>query len=209
MRDSGFLYNPDRNPYINKISKNAKGFTLEHIVNKRKKTLLEYMRTLHRNIGFFVIGLTLIYSLSGIVLVYRTTDFLKQDTPVQKTIAKNIDSTELAKVLRVKEINIIKTEGNTLFFKAGAAIHNGKYDKATGMISYTEKQLPAILNKLNGLHKASSRDSVHIFSVIYGLLLCFLAVSSFWMIKPGTQLFRKGIYISMAGFVTAIVLLFV
>ena len=182
---------------------------MEHIVNKRKKTLLEYMRTLHRNIGFFVIGLTLIYSLSGIVLVYRTTDFLKQDTPVQKTIAKNIDSTELAKVLRVKEINIIKTEGNTLFFKAGAAIQNGKYDKATGMLSYTEKQLPAILNKLNGLHKASSRDSVHIFSVIYGLLLCFLAVSSFWMIKPGTQLFRKGIYISMAGFVTAIVLLFV
>ena len=182
---------------------------MEPTANKRKKTLLESMRMLHRNIGFFVIGLTLIYSLSGIVLVYRTTDFLKQDTLVQKTIAKNIDSAELAKVLRVKEVNIVKIEGDTLLFQAGASISNGKYDKATGLVSYTEKQLPAILNKLNGLHKASSRDTVHIFSVIYGLLLCFLALSSFWMIKPGTPLFRKGMYYTVAGFVAATIMLFI
>lgn len=179
------------------------------IANKRKKTLLEYMRMLHRNIGFFVIGLTIIYSLSGIVLVYRTTDFLKQDTLVQKTIAKNMEPTVLAQVLRVKEVNIVKTEGDSVSFQAGATIQNGKYDKATGMVSYTEKQLPAILNKLNGLHKASSRDTVHIFSVIYGLLLCFLAVSSFWMIKPGTPLFRKGMYYTVAGFVAATIMLFI
>ena len=181
---------------------------LELIANKRKKTLLEYMRTLHRNIGFFVIGLTIIYSLSGIVLVYRTTDFLKQDTLVQKTIAKNMDPVALAQVLRVKEINVAKIEGDAVSFHAGATIQNGKYDKATGMVSYTEKQLPAILNKLNGLHKASSRDTVHMVSVVYGLLLCFLAVSSFWMIKPGTQMFRKGITLSVAGGVAAIILLF-
>jgi len=174
---------------------------------KEKKTLQEYIRMLHRNIGFFVIGLTIIYSLSGIVLVYRTTDFLKQDTLVQKTISKNINSTELAKALKVREINIVKSEGDLVYFRAGDNIKNGKYDKTTGMVSYTEKQLPTLLNKLNERHKASSRNTVHLFSVVYGVLLFFLAVSSFWMYKPGTKMFCQGIYISLAGFLVAILML--
>ncbi|MHC1760028.1 MAG: hypothetical protein AB9917_11025 [Negativicutes bacterium] len=174
---------------------------------KEKKTLQEYIRMLHRNIGFFVIGLTMIYSLSGIVLVYRTTDFLKQDTWVQKTISKDITSAELSKTLRVREINIVKSEGNIVYFRAGDNIKNGKYDKATGMVSYTEKKLPALLNKFNELHKASSRNSAHLFSVVYGILLFFLAVSSFWMYKPGTKMFRQGIYIALAGFLAALLML--
>lgn len=174
---------------------------------KRKKTLLEYMRMLHRNIGFFVIGLTIIYSLSGIVLVYRTTGFLKQDTVVQKTVSKNIDAAELTRTLKVREVNIEKAEGNVVYFRVGDSIKNGKYDKATGIVSYSEKQLPAILNKFNELHKASSRDSVHLFAVVYGILLFFLAVSSFWMYKPGTKMFRQGIYISFAGFLAALLML--
>jgi len=174
---------------------------------KEKKTLQEYIRMLHRNIGFFVIGLTIIYSLSGILLVYRTTDFLKQDTLVQKTISKNIPSAELSKALKVREINIVKSEGDIVYFRAGDNIKNGKYDKATGMVSYTEKQLPTLLNKLNERHKASSRNTVHLFSVVYGILLLFLAVSSFWMYKPGTKMFRQGIYIALAGFLAAIIML--
>ncbi len=173
---------------------------------KKKKTLQAYIRMLHRNIGFFVIGLTIIYSLSGIVLVYRTTDFLKQDAWVQKTISKNITSAELSKTLKVREIKIEKSEGDIVFFRAGDNIKNGKYDKATGMVSYTEKKLPAFLNKLNELHKASSRNTVHLFSVFYGILLFFLAVSSFWMYKPGTKMFRQGIYIALAGFLAALLM---
>ena len=42
---------------------------------KEKKSIHYYMRGLHRDIGFFLIGLTLIYSISGVLLIYRDTDF--------------------------------------------------------------------------------------------------------------------------------------
>jgi len=125
---------------------------------------------------------------------------------VQKTVSKNIDSAELAKTLRVREISIVKSEGGVVYFRAGDTIKNGKYDKATGMVSYMEKQLPALLTKFNELHKASSRNTGHLFSVVYGILLFFLAVSSFWMYKPGTKIFRQGIYISIAGMLAALLM---
>ena len=46
---------------------------------KEKKSVHYYMRSLHRDVGFLVLGFTFIYALSGIVLVYRDTDFLKSE----------------------------------------------------------------------------------------------------------------------------------
>ena len=40
---------------------------------QEKKSINHFVRSLHRDIGFFVIGLTIIYSISGIVLTYRDT----------------------------------------------------------------------------------------------------------------------------------------
>jgi hypothetical protein len=44
------------------------------------------MRDLHNNIGFFIVGLVVIYSLSGIVQTYRDTSFLKHDVKNEKII---------------------------------------------------------------------------------------------------------------------------
>lgn len=49
---------------------------------KEKKSINHYMRSLHRDIGFFVIGLIVIYSISGVVLIYRDTNFLKHDAVI-------------------------------------------------------------------------------------------------------------------------------
>lgn len=45
-------------------------------------TIHYWIRSLHRDIGFFLVGLTLVYVLSGILLIYRDTGFL-QTTPVE------------------------------------------------------------------------------------------------------------------------------
>ncbi len=46
------------------------------ISKKSNKNLRYYMRFLHNNIGFFIVGLVIIYSLSGILQIYRDIDFL-------------------------------------------------------------------------------------------------------------------------------------
>ena len=43
---------------------------------KPAKNMRYYMRFLHNNIGFFIVGLVVIYSLSGILQIYRDTDLL-------------------------------------------------------------------------------------------------------------------------------------
>jgi hypothetical protein len=36
------------------------------------------MRELHRYLGFFLVGIMSVYAISGVVLIFRDTDFLKK-----------------------------------------------------------------------------------------------------------------------------------
>jgi hypothetical protein len=169
---------------------------------KEKKSINYYMRALHRDIGFFVIGLTVIYSLSGILLIYRDTSFFKHEKQIERKLNPGIPESELGMVLHVKDFDVIKTDGDIVYF------HNGTYNKTTGVANYKDKILPAFLDKFNNLHKASNRALVHWFTTIFGILLFFLAISSFWMYKPNTRLFRRGFILTGIGLLAAILLLF-
>jgi len=168
-----------------------------------EKSVASYIRALHRDIGFFVVGLTLVYALSGIVLVYRDTDFLKSNVRTEKTIAANLAPDDLGKTLRIKGLKVSKTEGDVLHFAEGT------YNKATGAVAYQAKRLPGVFEEFIDLHKTVSAKLTHWMGVVYGGLLCFLAVSSFWMCKPGSRTFRRGLYLASAGVaVTVVVLIF-
>jgi len=168
---------------------------------KEGKTIYHYMRLLHRDIGYIVIGLTLIFSISGIVLIYRDTSFLKTEKLVEKTVSPNMEVSELGKVLHLRDIKIQKEEGEIVYF------HNGTYNKATGEVKYLSEELPMVLNKFINVHKSSSRNVLHWFTLIYGVLLLFLTVSSFWMYKPKTKMFIRSIYFAGIGIVIAFIIL--
>lgn len=170
---------------------------------KNKKSFNHYIRALHRDIGFFVIGLTVIFCLSGIVLIFRDTDFLKYEKIVEKQIEPNLESSELGKELRLRNIGDVKVEGEVISFE------NGTYNRTTGKAVYTIKELPSLFHKLNTLHKTSSGNLLHWFSMVYGILLLFLALSSFWMFKPKSKLFNRGILFAGAGLLIAILLLII
>lgn len=38
------------------------------------------MRIIHRYLGFFLAGIMAVYALSGIIMIFRDTDFLKKKT---------------------------------------------------------------------------------------------------------------------------------
>jgi hypothetical protein len=46
-------------------------------------------------------------------------------------------------------------------------------------------------------------------NVFFGIALLFFAVSVFWMFKPKTPIFNKGLYFALGGIVLTVVLLFV
>ncbi len=169
---------------------------------KKAKSSHAFMRSLHRDIGFLVVGFIFIYAISGIVLIYRDTDFLKKEKQIERELSPNLSDSELGMALHSRNFKVLKTEGSVLYFK------NGTYNKETGVVNYSDKALPSFLEKFNGLHKTSSKSVSHWFSIIFGLSLLFLGISSFWMFKPGTSLFRRGILLTGTGFIVAVVLLF-
>ena len=161
------------------------------------------MRIIHRYLGFFLVGIMTVYSLSGIVLIFRDTDFLKNEKQITKQVKPNASPDELGKLIQIRDLKIDKEEGNTLFFK------NGTYDKSTGTATYKVKELPFILDKMTHLHKAKSADKLFVFNIFFGLSLFFFVISSFWMFMPSTDVFKKGMYFTIGGIILTLILLFV
>ncbi|CAN5562447.1 PepSY-associated TM helix domain-containing protein [soil metagenome] len=161
------------------------------------------MRILHRYTGFFLAGIMAVYALSGIVLIFRETDFLKKETKIEKKLDAGIQADELGKQIRVRELKFTKTEGDLQYFEQGT------YNSKTGVANYTSKDLPFVLNKLTQLHKASTKQPLYFFNIFFAVSLLFLVVSSFWMFKPSTKIFKKGMYFTIAGKVLMLILLYV
>jgi hypothetical protein len=167
------------------------------------KNISSKMRIWHRYLGFFLAGIMLVYSLSGIVLIFRNTDFLKKETIITKTIDPNVPKEELGKKLGIKELTVTEEKEGKLYFKEGF------YDSKTGEAQYKSKTLPKFISKMTKLHKANSKDPLFFLNVFFGLSLLFFVVSSFFMFAFKTTPFKKGVYVAIAGFILAMILLFI
>ncbi|SIQ17545.1 hypothetical protein SAMN05880574_10723 [Chryseobacterium sp. RU37D] len=167
------------------------------------KDTRSFMRITHRYLGYFLAGIMAVYSLSGILLIYRDTDFLKNEKKYDKVIDKNLSEKELGKELKIKNLEIEKTEGTMLIFKQGT------YDAATGQAKYSKKELPFVLDKMTKLHKAQSKDTLSPLNAFFGISLFFFVISSFWMFNPKTKAFKRGMIFTIIGITTSIILIFI
>ncbi len=161
------------------------------------------MRVYHRYLGYFLAGIMTVYSLSGIVLIFRDTDFLKSEKQVDKKLKPNLKVEELGKELRMRDLKADKEDSISISFKQGV------YHKESGVANYTVKELPPAIEKLTKLHKANTKDPLFFLNIFFGVSLFFFVVSSFWMFLPKSSIFKKGLYFTLAGIVLTIILLIV
>ncbi|MBP9102731.1 MAG: PepSY domain-containing protein [Chitinophagaceae bacterium] len=168
-----------------------------------KSTMSNTMRIWHRYLGFFLAGIMAVYSISGIVLIFRDTNFLKRETIVEKKLEPEMNAEALGKAIRIKGLKIEAENGDMQTFKGGS------YNKATGEVSYTVKTLPKVIEKLTKLHKASTGQPLWYLNVFFGVSLLFFVISSFYMFLPKTSIFKKGLYFTLAGIVLTLLLLYI
>ena len=161
------------------------------------------MRVLHRYLGFFLTGIMAVYAVSGIVLIFRETDFLKTKIITKEKIEPNIEALNLGKALKMKRYQFEKEEAEVIYFK------NGEYNKTTGIASITKSELPYVLDKMTHLHKANTNDRFFWLNIFFGISLLFFVLSAFWMYMPKTKIFRAGLIYTLAGMILTLVLLFV
>ncbi|NRT12405.1 PepSY domain-containing protein [Flavobacterium sp. 14A] len=168
----------------------------------KKKKSSNLMRIIHRYLGFFLAGIMAVYALSGIILIFRDTDFLKQEKNNVKTIAPNLTGEDLGKALHLRKFKAEREEGDVVFFKEGT------YNKKTGAADYKTTSQPFIIEKMNNMHKAKTGDPLFFLNIFFGVSLFFFVISTFWMFTPKTTIFKKGMYFTAAGIVLTLIMLF-
>lgn len=160
-------------------------------------------RIYHRYLGFFLAGIMTIYALSGTVMIFRTTDFLKQEKITEREIGTNVPAKELGAKLFIRNLQVLEEDATTITFAQGS------YDKTTGVATYTVKELPFVLQKLERLHKATTNSPLYFLNIFFGISLLFFSVSAFFMYTKTNKVLRKGVIVAIAGLVFALIIVFV
>lgn len=160
------------------------------------------MRIYHRYLGFFLAGVMAVYAISGVVLIFRDTDFLKSERKVEKTLATNLPDEEVGRALKIKEFKVDRVDGDVVYFQQGV------YNKTSGVAEYRAKQLPFVLDKMTKLHKANTSSPLFYFNIFFGFSLLFFVVSAFWMFLKNENILRQGLYFAAGGILLTLILMF-
>lgn len=161
-----------------------------------------FMRITHRYLGYFTAGIMAVYALSGVLLIYRDTNFLKKENKTEIVLKPNMTDKELAKEIKTRNVEFKPGEGDLKVFE------NGTYNTKTGLAKYSKMKLPFVLEKFNELHKSTSKHRYASLNTFFGLVLFFFVISSFWMFNFKSKAFRRGMIYAGIGFVLALVMVF-
>jgi hypothetical protein len=169
---------------------------------KKKTNVKATMRILHRYLGYFTAGIMAVYAISGVLLIYRDTNLLKKENKYEIVLKPNLTEKELAKEIRMRNLEFKGSEGDIQKFR------DGTYNVKTGETKYTKMQLPFVLEKFNELHKSTSTHRYASLNTIFGLVLFFFVISSFWMFNFKSKAFRRGMIYAGIGFILAVIMVF-
>ncbi|MCE1198622.1 MAG: PepSY domain-containing protein [Marinilabiliales bacterium] len=158
-------------------------------------------RIVHRYLGFFLAGIMAVYAISGIVMIFRDTDFLKSEKVVERTLKPGMEAADLGRELRQRNFKVTREENGSLYFE------NGEYNKSTGVARVTQKELPSFVGKLVAIHKARSGEPLFFLNLFFAVSLLFFVVSAFWMFPWKSKTFRNGLYFALGGLLLTVVLL--
>ena len=144
-----------------------------------------------------------VYSVSGVVLVFRDTDAFKRVEKIEQVVAANLGAEQLGEALGIRRLRVESQEGQVLLWK------EGRYNASTGEATYTRSELPYVLDRMTHLHKAKSSEPLFFLNVAFGIALLFFVVSAFFMWAPGATVLKRGLWTAAVGAALTLVLLFV
>lgn len=167
------------------------------------RTFRKLCRWLHREFGFFAVGLTLVYAVSGIAVNHvrhwdpnyaRTVERGRIEAPgtgptdeVQPLVLER-----LALVERVKD-TWRTNEGELVVFVEGAKLH---VDLASGEVERRAFRPRPLLNDLNFMHLNSAEGAAKtawtVFADAYCGILIVLALSGIFLVKGRRGLLGRG-----------------
>lgn len=176
---------------------------------KIRKTL----RILHRDLGYFIVGMTIVYVLSGIILNHRH-DF----NPDYKINIENFDvqagTSQYYSRSRIEDVldnlpydlvykkHYVNDEGLVkVFIESGELVIDPQEGKA--VMRYLQRR--PVFFEMNKLHKATLGTLWKWVSDIMAFILLFVAISGIFLLKGKRGFVRWGWWWMIAGFIVPLV----
>ncbi len=176
----------------------------------------KWNRVIHRDLGYFFFGVTIIYALSGIALNHRgdwnpnysvsikyfTTDLdLKKSENVKDNILILLD--EIADRADYKKHYYPNSDKLKIFLKGGSSATVNLRTKK-GEAEFITKRL--VFFQANYLHYNPNRWWTY-FSDIFAVSLILLAITGIFIIKGKNGIKGRGAWLSIAGIIIPILFL--
>ncbi|MCF6128755.1 PepSY-associated TM helix domain-containing protein [Flavobacterium sp. AS60] len=176
------------------------------------------IRNLHRDLGYFYIGLIISFAFSGILMNHRESWHPEKYTIETKAIEVKLPAEEkinepfadsLGKALgiddKIRRHNIKKGT-----FKISFEKHDVEIDMETGKGEIVSFQKTPIISQMMKLHKNTSNWWIY-YGDIFGISLIVIAITGSLMISAGKFSFKnRGWKLALAGIIfPLLILLFV
>lgn len=170
------------------------------------------IRAWHRDLGYLFIGLTIIYAVSGILLLLKKDEQNPsyREIVVEKKAKADLSPDDLklywqrnfADLPKLKRI-IPKDETYKIYVKGGL----GEYEPYSGkVIVKTFKKIP-VFKFVNDIHYNSGYRFT-VLAVIYAIVLIFFAISGAIMVKGKKGFKKRGVWFMIIGFIIPVLLFF-
>ena len=172
------------------------------------KNIRKWLRILHRDLGYFFVGITMVYAISGIILnhkqnrhdpAFKTITIESQITPFltvsefEKTFASTFNNYHLNKILPDEN-------QYQLFIKGGI----GYYNPESGLVSFEVYQKKPLVYFMNKLHYNQKNYWTVVADTFAGTLI-FFAISGLFMVPGKNSLMKRGKWYLIAGIVLVLV----
>lgn len=173
----------------------------------------KWLRVLHRDLGYFIVGITLIYAVSGILLNHRNDfnpDFriITMDVQVDLPPGPPFDEKALRKSIEsIEDFVVYKRAFIDRNGHLKAFINNGEVvvDPVTGKgeLQYLKKRI--LFFEMNMLHRVATHRSWKWVSDAMMVILIFVTVSGIFILKGKNGFNRRGVWFLLAGILVPVV----
>jgi uncharacterized protein len=176
------------------------------VMRRRKVNVRPWLRALHRDVGYFAVGLTIVYATSGLAVNHlkdwdpnfsqvNRTHQLKLPFPTDDDAAAKVALGALGVHEEPREVyRASPTELDVVFDKRTFHV-----DTTSGLVHEEGQAARPLLRAANWLHLNRGKKAWTYVADSYAVFLLFLAISGLFMIPGRKGLLGRGAIVALLG----------
>lgn len=173
---------------------------------RRKASLRPWLRALHRDVGYFAVGLTIVYATSGLA-VNHLKDWDPNFKQVNRThqLALPLPSNDEAAAKSALQALAVREEPREVYRASDTQLdlvfdkRTFHVDTTTGVVHEEGQAARPLLRVANWLHLNRGKKAWTYIADFYAVFLLFLAISGLFMIPGRKGLLGRGALVALLG----------